>query len=125
MPDDSSSDDTIDTRQSDPNEQGNDSVAQTEIDEENVDESVNEVVDYDEYAGDSDYDYQIDEDEDYFIEGSGAQDEQSDTEYVDVEDSTYDYEDYGDVSTPVDLPLGNLKFNSSPMNTTTICIFKR
>ena len=73
-----------------------------------MDESVNEVIDYDEYAGDSDYDYQIDEDEDYFSEGSGAQEEQSDTEYVDVEDETYDYEDYGEVSTPVDLPLGNL-----------------
>ena len=106
MPEISTSDDTIDTRQSDPNEQGNESVAETDIDGENVDESVNEVIDYDEYAGDNDYDYQIDEDEDYFSEGSGAQEEESDTEYVDVEDTSYDYEDYGVVNTPVDLPLG-------------------
>ena len=73
-----------------------------------MDESINEVVDYDEYAGDNDYDYPIDEDEDYFSEGSGAQEEESDTEYVDVEDTTYDYEDYGVVSAPVDLPLGRM-----------------
>ena len=113
-PEISSSDDTIDTRQSDPNEQGNESVAETDINSENVDESVNEVVDYDEYAGDNDYDYQIDEDEDYFSEGSGAQEEEeSDTEYVDVEDTSYDYEDYGVVNAPVDLPLGKLKLDNN------------
>ena len=69
-------------------------------------EADTETAEYDYAAAeDEDYDYEAVEDTDYFSDGSG---DGGDTEYIDTEDTSYDYEDYGVVDAPVDLPLGNL-----------------
>ena len=68
-------------------------------------EADTEAAEYDYAAAeDEDYDYEAVEDTDYFSDGSG---DGGDTEYIDTEDTSYDYEDYGVVDAPVDLPLGN------------------
>ena len=69
-------------------------------------EADTETAEYDYAAAeDEDYDYEAVEDTDYFSDGSG---DGGDTEYIDTEDTSYDYEDYGVVDAPVELPLGNL-----------------
>ena len=101
---DTESEEAIDSKILDPNEQG---VTDAEVEESSDYE--NEVYDYGE-VDDSvvDYDYQGDDIYDINEEGSGSSDD-SLTEYVDTATETIDdYQDYQTVDATVDLPLGKM-----------------